>query len=320
MLLQFFILIIGLGLLWFGAELLIRFSSKLARALGVSPIIVGLTVISIGTSLPEFVVSLIAAMQNTMGISIGNIIGSNIANIGLILGTGAVMTTLKVQKSWVRREVPIMIGATLLFSLFSWNGGKIGRLEGFILFTLLVLFLYYLSRTSASQMREFKAEQLLPGSTHIPLTTGQKILYLLYSLIGIALLIGGSKLTVTSGAKIAEALGVSDTVVGLTLIALGTSLPELATTIVGILHKETDLVVGNVIGSNIFNLLFIGGVVPMIRPIPIASNLFFVEFPFLIGLSLLIWVFMRNRWNVSRWEGIVLLVLYFTFIGLTFSL
>ncbi|HFE65520.1 MAG TPA: calcium/sodium antiporter [Caldithrix sp.] len=320
MLLQFFILIIGLGLLWFGAELLIRYSSKLARSLGVSPIIVGLTVISIGTSLPEFVVSLIAAMQNTMGISIGNIIGSNIANIGLILGIGAIMTTLKVQKSWVHREVPIMIAATLLFSLFSWNGAKIGRLEGFILFVLLLLFLYYLSRTSANQMREFKAEQLLPGSIHIPLTTGKKILYLLYSLIGIALLIGGSKLTVTSGAKIAEALGVSDTVVGLTLIALGTSLPELATTIVGILHKETDLVVGNVIGSNIFNLLFIGGVVPMIRPIPIATNLFFVEFPFLIGLSFLIWIFMRNRWNVTRWEGVVLLLLYCVFIVLTFGL
>ncbi len=319
MLLQFIILTAGLTLLWGGAELLIRFSSALARSLGVNPIIVGLTVVSIGTSLPELVVSLIAALQGTMGISIGNIIGSNIANIGLILGVGAVITRLEVKKSWVLKEVPLMIFFTLLFTVFAYTGFSIQPLEGGILLLFLFLFLYNLYRTSRTQMKEF---QILQEAGHISedaLTAGKKLVYLTLSFLGMILLITGSKATVTAGQNIARTLGVSDTVIGLTLIAVGTSLPELATTIVGVLRKETDIVVGNVLGSNIFNLLFIGGLVPMVRPIPISHQLFLVEFPILIALSILVLPMMRFRWNLQRWEGILLLAIYIFFIGKVFG-
>ena len=299
--------------------MLVRYSSSLARSVGVSPLIVGLTVISIGTSLPEFVVSLIAATQNTMGISIGNIIGSNIANIGLILGSGALLANLKVKKSWVYKEVPIMIFATIIFIIFARTGFEINRLEGAFLFFLLLLFLAYLSRLSLSEMRDFQEIQLISGDVAAKLNNKQKILYLVFSIAGIILLVFGSKATVTSGANIAQALGVDDTVIGLTLIAVGTSLPELATTIVGVLHKETDLVVGNILGSNIFNLLFIGGLVPLVRPIPVSQSLFSVEFPYLIILSILILPVMRTKWKVHRWEGISLLIIYIVFIGMVFG-
>ncbi len=317
MLLQFILLLMGVALLWLGAELLVRNSSAFATSLGISPVIVGLTVVSIGTSLPELVVSLIAAIQDSMGISIGNIIGSNIANIGLILGIGAIITPLKVKRSWVHKEVPAMIGFTVLFTIFSYSGFQIGRLEGIVLVLLLLGFLSYLSRTSLNQMQEFKELKLAgEGATEEKLS--RRLLYLFFSAVGAAILITGSKITVDSGQTLARHFGVSDEVVGLTLIALGTSLPELATTIVGVLRKETDIVVGNVVGSNIFNLLMIGGVVSIIRPIPISHFLFTREFPFLLGFSLLVWPIMRIRWNVHRYEGILLFVLYLVFIILVF--
>ncbi len=310
------LLILGLTVLWAGAELLIRNSSTLARSMGISPVIIGLTVISMGTSLPEFVVSFMAALQNTMGISIGNIIGSNIANIGLILGSGAFISNLEVKKSWVFKEVPAMIFFTLVFFLFANTGHIINRFEGSILVIFLFLFLYYLWRSSAQEMREFK--EFRNANSNNQISIQKKLFYLLCIFLGIVLLIGGSKATVSSGVKIARALHVSDTVIGLTLIAVGTSLPELATTIVGVLRNETDIVVGNIIGSNIFNLLFIGGVIPLIRPIPVESSLFVIEFPALLLLSVLVWPLMRVKWNVHRYEGLLLLVLYFIFLWLAF--
>jgi cation:H+ antiporter len=314
MLIQYLLLVIGLGVLWSGAELLIRNSSTLARSLGVSPMIIGLTIVSIGTSLPEFVVSLMAAFQNTMGISIGNIIGSNIANIGLILGIGAVITTLPVKKEWVSKEVPIMLIFTIIFIIFAWTGYDLSRIEGAFLLIFLFAFLAYLSRTSLLQMQEHSLT-----NTGQKMSPKRKIGYILLSILGIILLIFGSKLTVNSGTLISENLGVSDTVIGLTLIAVGTSLPELATTIVGIIKNETDIVVGNVIGSNIFNLLFIGGAVSLIRPIQIPREMFHIEFIFLLGLSLLVWPIMRFRWSIGKTEGIILLLCYALFIVLTFS-
>lgn len=313
MLIQYLILIIGLGLLWGGAELLIRYSSILARSLGVSPMIIGLTIVSIGTSLPEFVVSLVAAVQNTMGISLGNIIGSNIANIGLILGIGAVLSTLPVKKEWVSKEVPIMLFFTVIFIIFARTGYDLSRIEGAVLLIFLIAFLAYLSHTSLIQMQEHS----LSNSAQ-KLQSKQKLEYILLSGAGIVLLIIGSKLTVNSGTIIAENLGVSDTVIGLTLIAVGTSLPELATTIVGIIKKETDIVVGNVIGSNIFNLLFIGGAVSLIRPIRVPHQMFHVDFIFLLGISLIVWPIMRFRWSIGKIEGFILLLLYALFITLTF--
>jgi cation:H+ antiporter len=314
MFVQFVLLSVGLALLWGGAELLIRNSSALARALGVSPMIIGLTVVSIGTSLPEFVVSLMAALQNTMGMSIGNIVGSNIANICLILGVGAFLTNLKVKKSWVYKEVPFMIIATIVFLFFTRTKYILERWEGLLLLGFLVLFLTYLSRASVVQMLDFSENIQNNSKTSI----NRKLFYLFLAIVGMGILISGSRITVQSGTALAIQFGVSDIVIGLTLIALGTSLPELATTIVGAIQKETDIVVGNVIGSNIFNLLFIGGAVATLKQLPIPPNFFGFEIIFLLGSSILIWPFMRYQWNIHRIEGSLLLILYFTFIGLTF--
>ena len=314
MFLQFVLLSLGLILLWGGAELLIRNSSALARTFGVSPMIIGLTIVSIGTSLPEFVVSLMAALQNTMGMSIGNIVGSNIANICLILGIGAFLTNLQVQKGWVYKEVPFMIIATLVFLFFAHTQYIIDRWEGLLLLFLLLLFLIYLSRASVLQMQDFSDKKQNIGK----IRASRKLIYLLLALIGMGILITGSKITISSGMVLARTFGVSDIVIGLTLIALGTSLPELATTIIGAIRKETDIVVGNIIGSNIFNLLFIGGTIATIKPFQIPSDFFGFEIIFLLGASLLIWPFMRFQWNVHRIEGAVLLIIYFLFIGLTF--
>lgn len=314
MFLQFVLLSLGLILLWGGAELLIRNSSALARTFGVSPMIIGLTIVSIGTSLPEFVVSLMAALQNTMGMSIGNIVGSNIANICLILGIGAFLTNLQVQKGWVYKEVPFMIIATLVFLFFAHTQYIIDRWEGLLLLFLLLLFLIYLSRASVLQMQNFSDKKQNIGK----IRASRKLIYLLLALIGMGILITGSKITISSGMVLARTFGVSDIVIGLTLIALGTSLPELATTIIGAIRKETDIVVGNIIGSNIFNLLFIGGTIATIKPFQIPSDFFGFEIIFLLGASLLIWPFMRFQWNVHRIEGAVLLIIYFLFIGLTF--
>jgi cation:H+ antiporter len=253
-----------------------------------------------------------AAIQNTKGISIGNIIGSNIANICLVLGIGALLTNLAVKKAWVYKEVPFMILSTIVFLIFARTNYTIVRWEGIILLGILTVFIGYLSKTSINQMHQFIKSEHIPAK----ITSSKKITYLTLSLIGIIILITGSKLTVSSGSEIATQFGVSDVVIGLTLIAVGTSLPELATTIVGAFQKEIDIVVGNVIGSNIFNLLFIGGTVATISPLDISPDLFNLEFLFLLGSAILIWPIMRIQWNVQKLEGIILISLYGLFIYL----
>jgi len=314
-----FLFFLGLAGLWSGAELLVRYSSRFARAIGVSAIIVGLSVVSFGTSAPEFVVSLMAIIQGNAGVSLGNIVGSNIANIGLILGIGAIITPLNVKLSWVKREVPIMIFVTLVFTAVAYRGDIISFTDGLLLVTLLILFLLYLGKYSLREMAEFNELQreLEKNGNPQRTTTTQKLSYIALALLGIIILVIGSKLTINSGIKIARLFGVSDLVIGLTLIAFGTSLPELATTIVGAIRKETDIVVGNVIGSNIFNLLFIGGVIPIIHPLPVAISLFKIHFPILILLSFLILPMMRIQLNIKRIEGFILLTIYFAFLYLT---
>ena len=206
-----------------------------------------------------------------------------------------------------------MLLSTIVFLIFAKTEFMIVRLEGIILLTILVFFIAYLSKTSLNQIQTFS--QIDKNTENIQ--AGHKILYLFLSILGMVILILGSKLTVDSGSIIASHFGVSDVVIGLTLIAVGTSLPELATTIVGALKKEIDIVVGNVIGSNIFNLLFIGGAVATISPLEISQDLFQLEFLFLLGSSFLIWPLMRIQWNIHRIEGVILIIIYISFILLT---
>ena len=320
MIIQFFIFVFGLVFLWFGAEILVKNSSRLAKSMGISPVIIGLSVVSMGTSAPELVVSVVAVIEGNPGISIGNIVGSNIANMGLILGIGAMICPMEVKLNWVKREVPFMIGVTIVFIFLAYAGLELSFFDGIVLLLLMAVFMYYLVRYSAKEMAEFKEiqETSLQSEVlekHSP--PKKRMYFLLLALAGAAVLVFGSEITVSSGKKIAEYFGVSDLVIGLTLVALGTSLPEMATTIIAAIRKETDLIIGNVVGSNIFNLLLIGGVVPLIKPIPIDSNLFAVQFPILIMLSILILPMMRIKMNLQRYEGMLLFIIYFLFVYFT---
>ncbi len=317
MLIELLLLVSGLALLWLGAEVLVKYASLLARSFGISPLIIGLTVVSIGTSVPELVVSAMATLQGNVGISIGNIVGSNIANIGLILGVGALIFPLQIKKSWVLKEVPLMLLVTAAFTVFAYSGKSITLFEGVILLGFLVLFLVYIARFTLQEMSEFRELAAENGTSQMPWP--RKLGYAVLAGVGIAVLIGGSKLAVRSGAALAEYWGVSDTVIGLTLIAIGTSLPELATTIVSAARKAIDLAVGNIIGSNIFNLALIGGFTALIRPIPTGgeSPLLDIEIPLLILVSVILWPLMVVRWSIRRAEGLLLLTIYCLFIYLT---
>ena len=314
---------IGLALLWGGAELLVKYASRLARSFGVSPIIIGLTVISVGTSIPELVVSVVAAAKNQVGISIGNIVGSNIANLGLILGVGAVIFPLTIRTTWVKREVPFMIIVTLSFLGMGYFDHTINRLDGIILLILLSFFLIYAARYTFQEMTEFrKIAREQANGVSPPTITYQRVRSFFLAILGIAILLLGSDWAVRSATRLSEILGVTNTVIGLTLIAFGTSLPELATTVVSALRKEADLALGNIIGSNIFNLSLIGGITALIRPIPLLeeAKLLEIEFPLLLFLTLLVWPLMYYRHNVNRFEGALLLSVYVIFLMLTAGL
>lgn len=319
---QFVMLIAGLTMLWGGAELLVRHASLLAQSRGISPLIIGLTVVAVGTSLPELLVSAVAAIEGNIGIALGNIIGSNISNIGLILGIGALMIPLQVKSTWLTREVPFMIAVTLIFIFSAYTGDAIYWFEGLLLLILMSLFVLYIARFTLREMDEFKALQNQSAVEQPPAESRTRSRrHIIMALLGIAILLGGSKLTVTSGIALAGILGVSESIIGLTLIALGTSLPELATTIVSALRKEIDLAVGNVIGSNIFNLALVGGITALIRPISLSAEtrMFSLEFPLLIFISLLLWPIMRTHLLIKRNEGAVLIAIYGMFIYFTVS-
>jgi cation:H+ antiporter len=319
MFLQFILLFAGMILIWAGAELLVRYSSRLARVLGVSPIIIGLSVVSMGTSMPELVVSTVAAIKGNTGISIGNIVGSNIANMGLMLGLGAVLHPMEVKISWIKKEVPFMVAVTVLFIIFSYIGLILSPFDGILLLLLMCAFIVYLGKYSIREMTVTKQlnQDMRDNTSDNNSTLKTKIFFFFISILGAVILILGSEISVRYGTKIASAFGVSELVIGLTLIAVGTSLPELATTIVAAIKKETDIIIGNIIGSNIFNILLIGGVASIIRPIPVVEEMFTIQYPILLLLSIMVFPLMWIRLNLQRIEGTILLLIYIFFIYFT---
>ena len=246
--------ILGLALLSFGAELLVRGSSRLASALGISPLVIGLTVVAFGTSAPELAVSINSALSGTANIAVGNVVGSNILNVLLILGVSAAIIPLVVSRQLIRLDVPFMIAATLLVTALAWNG-QLSRGEGFFLFALLLGYIFILIRLSRKEKKRERDEfgdeyqlQTKPGVAFWLLNTA-------FTLGGLGLLVLGSDWLVSSAVAIAQKLGISDLVIGLTVVAVGTSMPELVTSIVAARKGERDIAVGNIVGSNIFNIL-----------------------------------------------------------------
>ncbi len=316
MLLNIISVIIGVAGLYFGAEWLVKGASRLARSFGMPALVIGLTVVAFGTSLPELLVSLDAALQGSSDISVGNIVGSNIANIGLILGVAGIIFPIVFHDRLIWREIPIMVGAAVLMSVLSLDG-TLGQLDGVILlvgFAGFNVLMYRITRHER-QTGELTDADLMEGDDdHTPVN---RVRELLRVLAGLALLVVGARLTVDGAVAIAQAFGISQLFIGLTLVAVGTSLPELATSVVAAMRHESDIAVGNVIGSNIFNILLILGLTSVISPIAVSEDVVRFDLLIMIGFAAILVPFARNR-EVSKRESLVLLVAYIAFILFAF--
>ncbi|MCE0504103.1 calcium/sodium antiporter [Roseivivax sp. GX 12232] len=296
----------GLAVLIIGADVFVGQAGKLALTFRIPPLVVGLTLVAFGTSLPELAVSLNAALEGNPGLAVGNVIGSNLANTLLILGLAASLTALPVSRECVLRDGAWWIIATLGFVLAAQSGG-IGRLEGACLLAGLALYLFTALRGGVDFAEEVEQEDA-------PRHGARNWLIIAGSLGAIW---AGSELAVHGAVGLAGRLGVSDTVVGLTVVALGTSLPELATTLACLRKRGTDMLIGGIVGSNIFNIFAILGITGTVATLPVAHSLVTFDLPLLMIISVGALVMLRTGWVVSRREGIVLLGGYAAYLGTT---
>ncbi|MCB9757041.1 MAG: calcium/sodium antiporter [Candidatus Omnitrophica bacterium] len=303
----------GFGFLAIGAEILVRGASKLARAWGVSPLAIGLTIVAFGTSAPELLVNAQAIMVGKDDIALGNIIGSNILNVLFILGICAVILPLKVVPKLVKLDVPVMIFASGLMYVFCLDL-KISRVEGLIFLSLILLYVYYsfvLGKTEPKVVIE-EYDQEFGGDIK---TLRKPLLMMIHGLMivaGLGLLSFGAKWLVESGVVIARAWGMSEMVIGVTIIAVGTSLPEMATSISATLKGERDIAIGNVVGSNIYNILLVGGVLGIIpaRGFLISPSALVFDIPFMCVVALMCYPVFRSQNRISRWEGTFMFMTY----------
>lgn len=295
------LIFIGLLFLYLGSEALVRGSSNLALRFGIPPLIVGLTIVAFGTSAPELVVSISAALKNSSGVAVGNVVGSNIFNIAAILGFTALIRPPSVHLDFVRREIPILIVvSTAAAGLIAF--GHVSRVSGIAL--IIGLFVYTIS--SIRRARNEKIVEAMHADKQPSLATW---ICLTLVALGLGFLIWGSQLFVAGAVTMARSLGVSEATIGLTIVAAGTSLPELATSVVAAFKRESDIAIGNIIGSNLFNILCILGVTATIRPIQVV-DIGVVDLSFMLGLSMLLLPFAFTQRTISRLEGLVFLVLY----------
>lgn len=306
----YFLLVLGLLVLLFGGKILVDGASSIALKLGMSTGLIGLTVVAFGTSAPELLVSLTAALKGNSDISIGNVVGSNIANIGLVLGASGLFYPIVIRKSHVRFEYALMLAVTLIFYALSYNLG-ISQLEGFLLFSAFVAFNIYLFKgigKGTNQETEQAQEEIEEVKSYswiasIGLFAG-----------GIVGLYFGSELLVNNAVLISKEYGVSERIIGVTIVAIGTSLPELVTSIIAALSKRTDLALGNILGSNIMNILSIIGLTAIIKPIAVSEAFISSDYLWMIGISLLLYLLMRTKMRISKVEGSVLLLAYLAYL------
>jgi cation:H+ antiporter len=321
----------GLICLLVGGEALVRGSVSVARKLNISEFVIGLTLVGFGTSVPELVTSLQAVERGAVGIAVGNVIGSNVANIMLVLAIAALIAPIAVHPEAIRRDGAVMIGATLLLCALLWFD-QFTRIGGLVLVGLLIAYLGF--SLLADQTRGGPAAGLheAEGETvtaHYGLVTG-----LLFAAIGLAGVVAGANMLVSGSVSLARSFGISETVIGLTIVAIGTSLPELATTIVAAYRRKADVAVGNIIGSNIFNILGILGITALIQPFSVRGDMSAAamaggqpvsmvanaDVGALVLAAVLLILFAMTGRQVARWEGGVLLLAYLTYMALTFDL
>lgn len=294
---EYILLIVGFVLLIKGADLFVDGASSVAAKLKVPSLIIGLTVVSIGTSLPEAAVSVSASLSGNNSISLGNVIGSNIFNLLMVVGVSSAILPIVTDRDMLKRDMPINIGVTVLLGILLFDG-NLSRLEALFLLLLLAAYMFLLIRSALKNRVEAEETKVLSWAKSI-----------VFIVLGVAAIIGGGQLVVNSAKTIALALGMSETLVGLTVVAIGTSLPELVTSVVAARKGDSGIAMGNVIGSNLFNILFILGMAGVIKPLT-ADAAFFIDTGILLGISALMLLFAFTKRKISRVEGITCVLLY----------
>lgn len=302
--LSFVLFVIGLGLLIGGAELLVRTASRLALVLGVSPLVVGLTVVAFGTSAPEVAVTTQSTLAGQADLAIGNVVGSNIANVLLILGLSALITPLVVAQQLARLDIPLMIGASVLVVILSLDG-NISRIEGIVLFAGIITYTVFAIRQSRKESRAVQEEYAQEFSAPLPRRGYQVLLNIGGLVLGLALIVLGAQWLVDGATALARTFGVSELVIGLTVIAVGTSLPELATSVVASLRGERDIAVGNVVGSNLFNLLSVLGIASILAPrgITVSDAVLRFDMPVMVAAAVACLPIFAVGNVIARWQG-----------------
>ena len=302
----------GLLLLYYGAEYLVTGSSRLALSFGIRPMVVGLTVVAFATSMPELLVSLFAAVRGSSSLAAGNIIGSNIANIGLILGAAALIAPVVVVRKTLSREIPIMVLASLGLYFVAFDG-FLSMFDGLLLFISLLVFLGYCVLTA----RDYSVPKDGETFQAIQKASSKRTKNTVLVVLGMAGLGIGAELMVQGAVTVATLLGASELIIGLSVVAVGTSLPELAASVMSAWKGEMDISVGNVIGSNIFNVLFVLGICPILHPIEIESRALWIDFPTMLSFCVLLVVLLTlfsPKYTLDRKKGLLLLVAYLLFV------
>ena len=305
MILNILFIVIGIVLVLWGADRLTEGASALARRMSVPEIVIGLTIVAAGTSAPELFVSMVSALKDTPDMAVGNVVGSNIFNTLLIVGCSAMVAPMVIAKSTVRKDIPFAVAASVLLLIAILIGNDISRADGLMLLAGFVVFMVYTFRVAMKTGVEATA------TTAAPVNVWKSILYVLGGLGG---LVFGSDLFVDSASDVARQLDISEGVIGLTIVAGGTSLPELATSVVAARKGQSAMAIGNVIGSNVFNILLILGVTATISPMQI-QGITTVDLAVMLASVLMVWGFAYTKYTVARWEGAVLTTLFFIYMG-----
>ncbi|MFE7061584.1 calcium/sodium antiporter [Sutcliffiella sp. NPDC057660] len=302
------LLVVGFALLIKGADFFVEGASKIASLLRVSPLLIGLTIVAFGTSSPEATVSILAALDGSAEVSLGNVIGSNIFNITLVVGITALINPLNVESATIRKEIPFtLLGSMVLLVVISdialqgFSTNLITRSDGFIFLLIFTVFMYYIFEVARNNRDQMETEEATERSSW-----GKNAVR---TLLGLAAIIFGGELVVRNSTEIAVSLGMSETLVGLTIVAVGTSLPELVTSITAAIKKQSEIALGNIVGSNIFNILFVLGASSVIAPLPVNSKIFMDVF-IMLFLTVVLLVFSRTRYRIGKIEGSILAIAY----------
>lgn len=303
-------LIVGLAVLILGGELLVRGASRIALSLKISPLVVGLTIVAFGTSAPELLTSIKSALEGSPDIAIGNVVGSNIANLSLILGITALVSPIPVQRNSIRIDWPIAMGSALLLYFFMWDS-YLKAYEGIMFLFILVLYTVFIVMKSRKEIKE--AKEIVSEKINIA-NRKQLPINIVLIMLGGAGLYFGADWFLTGAKGFTSYLGVSERVIGLTVVAVGTSLPEMATSVMASIRKQSDVALGNLIGSNIFNVLSILGITSIIKKIEISADIFQSDMIWMLGITFVVLPMMLFRKKIERFEGAILLSVYIGYI------